>query len=254
MRKKKRTSSAQIDKRSLPDSPTLADDLQPWHITPMGCLWASAALIALTIVALPFDLTLSNWVRQNHIRGDLERLIHLGEVFGYGLSVLFIAITAAAIDVRGWRIMPRILLGAFGSGIVADLGKLILARWRPNADFEPQGVRDSFISWLPWIWPDRLPGVWNRGYASFPSGHSATAVGLALALSIFYPKGTWWFLVLAGLAMLQRLESRAHYLSDTLAGAAVACLVTALLLHSRWLERWLRKLETRPISPDLPGN
>ena len=46
------------------------------------------------------------------------------------------------------------------------------------------------------------------------------------------------------MAMLQRVESRAHYLSDTLAGAAVACLVTALLLHSRWLERRLRKLET----------
>jgi membrane-associated phospholipid phosphatase len=228
----------------------VSEELPPWHITPMGCLGASALLIVLAIAALPFDLALSNWIKQNPIRGDLERLIMLCEVFGYGLSVVFIAITAAAIDARGWRVMPRILLGAFAAGVTADLGKILVARWRPNADFQPQGIRDSFISWLPWVWPDRLPGAWNRGYASFPSGHSATAVGLALALSIFYPKGTWWFLILAAFAMFQRIESRAHYLSDALAGAAVACLVTALLLHSRWLERWLRRVETRPISPD----
>ena len=202
-------------------------------------------MIVLVMVALPFDLAVSNWMRANHLPGDLERLINLGEVFGYGLSVLFIAVTAAAIDARGWRVMPRILLGAWGSGMIANAGKIIVARWRPNADFRPEGIGDSFIGWLPLLSPADLPGPWNRGMQSFPSGHSATAVGLALALSIFYPKGTWWFLVLAGLAMFQRIESRAHYLSDTLAGAAVACLVTALLLHSRWLERWLRKLETR---------
>jgi membrane-associated phospholipid phosphatase len=213
----------------------------------MGCLWASAVLIGLAIIALPFDVSLANWVRQNHIRGDLERLITLCEVFGYGLSVLFIAITAAAIDKRGWRVMPRILIGAFASGLIADAGKVLVARWRPNSDFEPQGFRDSFVRWLPVLSLDELPGPWNRGMQSFPSGHSATAVGLALALSIFYPKGTWWFLVLAGLAMFQRIESRAHYLSDTLAGAAVACLVTALLLHSRWLERWLRDVENGRI-------
>lgn len=239
----------QIEKgNSRPPAIPPHDELVPWHITPMGCLWASAVLIVLVMAALPFDVALANWMRANHIRGDLERLITLGEVFGYGLSVLFIAITAAAIDARGWRVVPRILFGAFGSGLIADACKIIIARWRPNANFQPVGFQDSFIRWLPLLSRDELPGPWNRGMQSFPSGHSATAVGLALALSIFYPKGTWWFLVLAGLAMFQRIESRAHYLSDTLAGAAVACLVTALLLHSRWLERWLRKLETRPVS------
>lgn len=219
----------------------------------MRCLGASAVLISLAMLALPFDLRLSNWLRADSIsgdpiRGDLERLISLCEAFGYGGSVVFIAITAAAIDPRGLRVVPRILLGAFGCGLVADAGKLLIARWRPNAAFEPQAVSESFIRWLPLLSRDELPGPWNRGMQSFPSGHSATAVGLALALSIFYPRGTWWFLILAVLCMFQRIESRAHYLSDTLAGAAVACLVTALLLHSRWLERWLRKLEMGPTT------
>lgn len=213
------------------------------RITPMRCLWASAALILLAMAALPFDLSISGWVKENHIRGDLERLIMLCETFGYGLSVLFVVISAGFIDPRGWRVMPRLLIGAFGAGLIADAGKIILARWRPNADFEPQGFRDTFITWLPWVWPDGLPDKWNRGFASFPSGHSATAVGLALSLSILYPRATGWFLFLASMAMLQRVESRAHYLSDTFAGAAVACLLMAILLHSRWLEGKLQKLE-----------
>lgn len=212
----------------------------------MGCLWASAVLITLVLVALPFDLQITAWFKAHPLRGDLKRLITLCEVFGYGGAVGMVIITAWAIDPRGWRVAPRLLLGAYGSGGLANLGKIVIARWRPNTSYEPQGVRDSFVTWFPWIWPGELPTAWNSGYASFPSGHSATAVGLALSLSILYPKATWWFLVLAGLAMLQRIESRAHYLSDTLAGAAVACLVVALLLHNRWLERQLRRVETLP--------
>ncbi|WP_254510622.1 phosphatase PAP2 family protein [Anatilimnocola floriformis] len=212
-------------------------------ITPMRCLWASAVLTALTIVALPFDVSISAWMKQNHIRGELERIISLCEFFGFGWTVLFVAVTAAFIDRRGWRVMPRLVIGSLGVGLVADLGKIIIARWRPNADFAPQGFRETFISWLPWIWPEQLPDKWNRGFASFPSGHSATAVGLALALSTLYPKATLWFIFLAGMTMLQRVESRAHYPSDTFAGAALACFITAVLLHSNWLQSKFNKLE-----------
>lgn len=228
-----------------PASPS-TDELAPWHLTPMNCLGASAVLIGLAMLALPFDLAVSTWFKEHPLRGDAQRLINLCEAFGYGLTALFVIITAAAIDRRGVRVMPRLLLGTYGAGAVANLGKVIVARWRPNTTFTPNGFRDSFVSWFPWIYPDELPGPWNSGYASFPSGHSATAVGLALALSIFYPRATWWFVVLAALTMLQRIVSRAHYPSDTFAGAAVACLVAALLLHSRWLERRLRRIENQP--------
>jgi membrane-associated phospholipid phosphatase len=219
----------------------------PWHITSIGCLWASAIFIALTFIALPLDLSLAGWIRENHIRGDPERLIMLCEVFGYGGSATLIVITAAVLDPRGWRIMPRLLLGVWGAGLLADFCKVFfIARWRPNApDFQPAGFRDSFVQWLPWLGREKLPAEWNRHLMSFPSGHTATAAGLAIALSILYPRGTLWFFILAFFAALQRIESRAHYLSDTLAGAAVACLFTALVLHSPWLENRLRKLEGR---------
>ncbi|WP_425614671.1 phosphatase PAP2 family protein [Anatilimnocola sp. NA78] len=229
-------------------SPTLADDeLTPWHITSMGCLIASGILVVLMFGAFFVDVPLSNWMRHEHrpIKGDLLRLIMLGEVFGYGLSVLMIVITAGVLDVRGWRVTPRLLIGGFGCGLFADVCKvLIVARWRPSAEFRPENFQESFATWLPLFFQSRLPGPWKHVLMSFPSGHSATATGLALALSILYPRGTWWFLLLAALAMIQRVVSSAHYLSDTLAGAAVACFFTAVLLHWRWLERRFRRWES----------
>jgi membrane-associated phospholipid phosphatase len=51
---------------------------------------------------------------------------------------------------------------------------------------------------------------------------------LAIVLSYYYPRGRWLFTIFAGLAMLQRLDAHAHYLSDVLAGAALAFLLAAI--------------------------
>jgi membrane-associated phospholipid phosphatase len=242
-----------MTKNTSPPPPSAAPDpdaLAPWHITTMGCLYASVIFIVLTLLALPFDLSLSAWIKQNRIRGDLERVIMLAEVFGYGWTVLFVMITAAQIDQRGWRVVPRLFLVFACVGIVANICKvLFVARWRPNSSFEPEGIRDTFAQWLPWLDRDHLPAPWGRDLMSFPSGHTATATGLALSLSILYPRGTIWFCVLAFFAAFQRIETRAHYLSDTLAGASVACLVMALLLHSRWVESRLRRIESSGVLP-----
>lgn len=238
--------SGPVSSQKQPSQQVAETDLPPWHLTPMGLLIASSLLTVLALVAFPFDLAISDWFKLHPLRGDPQRVVNLLEAFGFGPTAFVVMLTAAFIDRRGWRVLPRLTLGTYAAGSLANLGKIIVARWRPNTAHVPNGVRDSFISWFPWIWPDELPTPWNSGYASFPSGHSATAVGLALSLSIFYPKATWWFVFLAGMTMLQRVASRAHYPSDTLAGAALACFAMAILLHSRWLERRLRKLEMGP--------
>ena len=69
--------------------------------------------------------------------------------------------------------------------------------------------------------------------ASFPSGHSAVAWSLALALSWLYPQGRRFFVFLAVMVMVQRVLSSTHFPSDTFAGAAIGILVTSLLLPSR---------------------
>ena len=72
---------------------------------------------------------------------------------------------------------------------------------------------------------------------AFPSAHAASAVGLAVALSRFYPQGRPLFVGLAVLACLQRMTSGAHFLSDVLAGAAIGYLFAHACVGNGWLAR-----------------
>ncbi|MEM7475000.1 MAG: phosphatase PAP2 family protein [Planctomycetota bacterium] len=80
---------------------------------------------------------------------------------------------------------------------------------------------------------------WDARQRSFPSGHAATAVGLAIALSILFPRSAPIFGILAVSACLQRMTSGAHYASDVLAGAAVAFACSAIVLgiHGKFAVR-----------------
>src|SRR6185369_11721275 len=101
------------------------------------------------------------------------------------------------------------------------------ARTRPLATQQAASVTDTFVSLLPLLNPNHLKNGYGHHVQSFPSAHAATAVGLAIALSTFYPRGRWLFAVFAGLAMVQRLDAHAHYLSDVLAGASIAFFLAA---------------------------
>jgi membrane-associated phospholipid phosphatase len=116
------------------------------------------------------------------------------------------------------------LLMSLGAGVLADLVKLTVIRIRPH-HFESLGTEPgAFGTWLP------LTGGGSVGQ-SFPSGHMATAAGLACALTALYPRGRWLFAGLAVLVACQRLEEGSHYLSDILFGAAVGSLVAAFCLR-----------------------
>ena len=83
----------------------------------------------------------------------------------------------------------------------------------------------------------------RRAIQSFPSGHTATAVGLAFGLAWLYPRGRWLFAVFALLAAAQRVGSSAHYVSDTLAAAAMASVVAGVCLSERGSGRWFTRFE-----------
>ncbi|MDX1948436.1 MAG: phosphatase PAP2 family protein [Pirellulaceae bacterium] len=217
-------------------------------------LFAAAAMLAmLAAAALLVDLPLARWIdaanASRGIPGDLARFIRLGEAFGYGGSVLLIVLAAAVLDPRGWRVAPRLALAAFGAGLLADSIKLLIARWRPEHAPLDGAVGQTFAGWLP-IWHgDALAGAagkYGHKLQSFPSGHAATAMGLAVGLAALYPRGRWLFVALAALAATQRLHGEAHFLSDVLAGAALGCLVGAVLGGGNPLGNWLAKLESGP--------
>lgn len=200
--------------------------------------------------ALAVDLPIARAIRGSDGPGDLERLVRLAETFAYGGSVAILILVAATLDPRGWRVAPRLAICAFGAGLVANLVKLlVVARLRPEADDLGDPVSATFVAWLPPLAGEQLQSLglaYDSDLQSFPSGHTATAVGFAIALSVLYSRGWWIFVGLAVLSGVQRMASGSHFLSDVLAGAALGCFVGAMCSSSTPIGRWLRRVEGEP--------
>lgn len=166
------------------------------------------------------------------------------EPFGQGmLGVPLVLIAIHQLDPgRRWAI-PRLLACSLLAGAAADLLKMLVVRIRPN-DFGFDGpVWATFGQWLPLL---SVGSEWlNVGseWQSFPSGHTATAVGLAAGLVWLYPNGRFLFPALAALVGCQRVVSCAHYPSDVLAGAAAGSLVALLFLKVGRLPTWFARWE-----------
>jgi membrane-associated phospholipid phosphatase len=215
----------------LPAAMDHNDGLHSKPRLPGRLLVAAVALAALAAAALFVDLPIAQWMKNHGLPGELRRLVRLAEVFGWGGTVALLILTAATLDRRGWRVIPWLAACAFGAGLIADCLKLLVARLRPGAAELSGSAVDTFIAWLPAA--NRSALGRDHGYAlqSFPSAHAATAVGLAIGLSMLYPRGKWLFAAFALLAAVQRIEAQAHFCSDVLAGAAVGCLVSAAVAN-----------------------
>jgi membrane-associated phospholipid phosphatase len=205
-------------------------------------LLATACMI-LWLPALAIDLPLARLVRDGRLPSEIDKLLSLSEIFAHGAGVILILSAVAVLDPRGWRVIPRLLGCSLGAGLVADVTKFLVARWRPKSAPLDGSVWDTFLTALPTWHRDALPQAWDRALQSFPSGHTATAVGLAIGLTILYPRGRWLFATLALLATLQRIASQAHFLSDTLAAAALAALVALLYFAPSPIGRFFDRLE-----------
>ena len=189
-------------------------------------LVAAAICSGLALAALSFDIAIASWLRDHRLPGDLRRLISVSEVFAFGVSVFLLAVTAATLDPRGIRCGAYLLTSSLGAGILADGLKLLVPRQRPSA-LIPGEITESFAAYS-----ETVTATTGHGWQSFPSGHTATAVGFACALAVCYPRGRWLFALFAVLAAVQRMESQSHYLSDVLAGTAVGLLWVAC--NDRW--------------------
>lgn len=102
------------------------------------------------------------------------------------------------------------------SGLVTDVIKWLMGRWRPKV-FTPDGLYGFEF--------------FGFGYeqTSFPSGHATTICSLAFALSILYPRLRWLWIIIAFLVSISRVVIGAHYPSDVLMGAYVGIIVAFLL-------------------------
>jgi membrane-associated phospholipid phosphatase len=201
----------------------------------------AAVLAALGAVAFAVDMPLARYCHylqvEDKFPGDIKKLFNMFEVFGHGLGVFIILLTVFVLDPDRRRRVARLAAAAFGSGLAADCVKMMIARWRPHSfDLNTGNVWDTFGGFM-------LFGAGGSKMQGFPSAHTATAVGLAIGLAWMYPRGRWLFAAFAVLVACQRIQSSAHFLSDTLFGAALGCLVaTACIEYARWFDRFEGKL------------
>ena len=206
-------------------------------------LITACILIALAIVALSCDIIVAQAVLSHQLGGDLVKFIHLCEVFAHGLGAVTILIAMYVLDESKRRFLPRVIACVWLSAFLASLFKFCIGRWRPHAGMELASVNDTFAGWFPSLNGTKLISTAGHQVQSFPSGHTATAFGLAIGLSYVYPRGRYFFFTIATFAGLQRIIDTQHYPSDVLAGAAIAFLVGSRATGTSPLSRLFTRFE-----------
>lgn len=187
-----------------------------WHPFPF-------VMLAAVLLSLAIDVPIAGYAKEGKHPRWLAEFLENVETFGHGIGATLIVIGVLILDVPRRRKALPLFAGSLGAGLMANLLKLIVIRHRPRglAAF-PETVWATFGGW----WS----GSKGNDLQSFPSAHSATAVGLAMMLSAYYPRGRWYFTVLAILVGMQRIQVSAHYPSDVFAGAIIGWCVASLCL------------------------
>lgn len=178
-------------------------------------------LLLLTVVAFaalaPFDISIAQLFYQMDKSAGVAKFLEVfANTAGGPVPIILILLAITAIlHRRQFRHLPFLLTLSLGSGLIVDGLKLCICRARPyTVDLGTATFGSTFGGLLP------LFSAGSRGQ-SFPSGHSATAVGFAVALAILYPRGRWLYAASAVLVMVSRVHRHAHFPTDVVAGAGV---------------------------------
>ncbi len=116
------------------------------------------------------------------------------------------------------------------SGILVNILKTIFSRYRPKAYFQ-----DNLFGFD--LFAFKVKYVFN----SFPSGHAVTAMGLAVALMVLFPKHRVWAFLFGVVVASSRFIITAHYVSDVLIGGLIGGLVS----YGLYIKYFKRKIEAR---------
>jgi lipid A 4'-phosphatase len=197
--------------------------------TPTGrrTLWALGIVLGEAVAIIWIDRLLADFF---HADGEAVKPFFVAvERFGIGWPYLVLSglaftalrwggswqkLRSRAAAMREAAVIPGFLFAAIAaSGLVVDLIKIIVGRTRPKLLFAT-GTYD--FGWFGLRADD-----W-----SFPSGHAATAAALMTALWCLWPRPLLLYIAGAALVAASRVVTGAHYLSDVVAGATIAVLVT----------------------------
>ncbi|HOW58042.1 MAG TPA: phosphatase PAP2 family protein [Smithellaceae bacterium] len=196
-------------------------------------LIAAIALVLIIISYLFWDIPLAHYCRGLGTNvTDVAQIITVGGEAKWYFAVI-IVLTVFFGFIRKNALWLRrslfILVSLTASGLISSLIKWLAGRHRPVDLFNPGLSGFDFF------------GV---GYevTSFPSGHSVTAFVLATALTILFPRYGIAVFIAALAVAGTRVVLTSHYLSDTIAGAALGIIVAwAVKYYFDWKKLQLAK-------------
>ncbi len=185
-------------------------------------------LVLAACAAFYVDLPLARVCYSRDYPGFVRHILDNAEPFGDAYGLLLITLAIFLVDPPRRIVLPWTIAAGLGAGLAADVIKLLISRTRPQSfDLDVTDVAQTFNQWLP------LTSVGSHDQ-SFPSAHTAVAVGFAVALCRFFPRGRYLFIAMAVMCGMHRVQTCAHFLSDAFIGAAVGWLVSHAILESKW--------------------
>jgi len=184
----------------------------------LACVAFAAVLLGALIALVDRPLAHYCKLHAHAIRDDIAAVSTLGQAAWYLVPAVLVFLIARFIVGRP-DIAARgmfVFLGVALAGLAADVLKILVGRSRPWVLFREGGY-------------DFLPLGLHADYQSFPSGHAACVAAAAFTLAAVAPRYRVQLLLAALLVALTRVVMVAHYLSDVVAGAALAWLVVLIL-------------------------
>ena len=242
-----------VDGPATPE-PTRPSSPRAAILRPIATPWVAVALAAGAFIALT---GVGCWLRAANPDAGLLRVAnehHTGD-WGAFADAVYVALdpipaVALALVLAGavWAVSRSLRVGlAFGGLIAAmwipvEIVKVIVDRPRPAIDL----LAHPFS-------PAQVDG-------SYPSGHTAFAAALVIALWLLMRDTRWRWLVLAGGLILVGVIGEAvvadglHYPTDVLASIvwAIAMAPLARLLVVNWVLPWLWRDARRRVEPARP--
>jgi lipid A 4'-phosphatase len=189
-------------------------------------LWSALTALAIVVSVVFFDRPVAQFF---HAQSEtLHRIFRFITNFGLakwylvGAAALWAGLHLAARMPRyaalahrldAYSYLPLYFFATLAAaGLAVDVLKGVFGRARPKLLFADGQY--GFFFWSA-----------HADYWSFPSGHTANAVAIAIALSAIWPRFLPLYVVFALLIGLSRIVITAHYLSDVIMGAYVAVVV-----------------------------
>lgn len=170
--------------------------------------------------------------------------VSTGYLLALPAAIIALAIVSATAASPRCRLLSRwwawalvfLFLAIALSGLANDVVKMLVGRPRPM--YPGLGLR---------------PFVFEYRSQSFPSGHAATAFGLAFGATALWPLLRWPLILFAVAVAASRVALNVHFLGDTIGSLLVALLTVRWLLamsarHGIVFRRRLDgKIRRRPI-------